>query len=113
MNLADLISTSDSDAFPSFETKNLRSSSLILLNRTICDLAEEELIDECAWIVPSAFDDESTIDPLLSRQPISERYGGVGIGPHPGGVRCGLSGWNAPRSFGHRLTLRLMMPRDA
>lgn len=72
-----------------FQARQLRAPNIVFIRDDIDD--PQELLQTCGFLIPSELEQES--DYTFRRTVFSaERYGGQGIGPHGGGVRCGIRG---------------------
>jgi hypothetical protein len=77
------------ESFVAFEARRILGARLAFVNRDLGKVPD--LLDRCAYLVPSELEDERTVWGG-SKTFMAERYGGRGIGYHGGGARCGFDG---------------------
>jgi hypothetical protein len=74
-----------------FEARRLAQPRVVMLNRELLDIGEDEILDRFAFSIPAQRDPPGMYE-SRTKTLYGERYGGEGIGVHGGGVRVGLAG---------------------
>ncbi len=82
-----------------FEARRLARARIVLLNRGLLDLGDDELVERFAWAVPATGDPPGMFT-ARARTLYAERYGGEGLGFHGGGVRVGSEGDHQIKGIG-------------